>query len=103
MHKRLAQHALLSDLYFNAYTTQHATQIPAGKVGTTAPGVTGEPGIDSQILASHLTMTVVHEGMSRLCYQGNKQKVEALVEPFVKRHMHVCRGYFKMYIQLQAA
>jgi len=89
MHRRLAQHALPSDLYFNAYTKQHATQISAGKVGTTAPGVTGEPGVDSQILASHLTMTVVHEGMSRLCYQGNKQEFEALVEPFIKGHQHL--------------
>lgn len=77
MHKRLAQHALPSDLYFNAWrnTTQHATQSPAGKVGTTAPGVTGEPGIQSQILAFPLTMTVVHEGMSGLCYQGSKQEI----------------------------
>lgn len=71
-----------SDLNCNTYTTQHATQIPAaaGKVGTTAPGVTGEPGIASQILAYHLAMTVVHEGMSRLCYKGKKQRFEALLE-----------------------
>jgi len=31
----------------------------------------------------------VHEGMSRLCYQGNKQEFEALVEPFIKGHQHL--------------
>lgn len=76
------------------YTTQPATQISVGKVGTTASGVTGEAGVDSPILASRLTMTVVHEGMSRLCYPGNKQKLEALVEPFIKRHQHIY-GYCK--------
>ena len=61
MHKRLAQHTLPFDLSFNTYTTQYATQVPASKVGTTAPGMTGEPGVNCQIIASHLTMTVVHD------------------------------------------
>ena len=101
MHKRRAQHALPSDLHFNVYmtsksiyTTQPATQSSVGKVDTTAPGVTGEPGVDSPILASLLTMTVVHEGMSRLCYPGNKHEFGALVGPFIKGHQHIY-GYCK--------